>query len=92
MTFLSNLSDVSITTNVDTDVRGWSGLVDGKPIMVICEGCDHGNSSGILVEVVELAHRILKHPLNGGDSNGTHRAMQNLHQLNEYWIRHYSEL
>jgi DNA repair protein RecO (recombination protein O) len=59
---------------------------------VICEGCDHRNSSGILMEVVELAHRILKHPLNGEYSNGTDRAMQNLHQLNEYWIRHYSEL
>ena len=57
---------------------------------VICGGCDHRNSSGMLNEVVELAHTILKHPLNG-DVAGTDIAVRTLHELNEYWIRHYSE-
>jgi DNA repair protein RecO (recombination protein O) len=57
---------------------------------VICSECDHRNGSGILAEVVELVHRILKSPLEG-DGHGADRAMRNLHELNEYWIRHYSE-
>jgi DNA repair protein RecO (recombination protein O) len=57
---------------------------------VICSDCDHRNATGILSEVVDLVHRILKTPLdsNGGD---TGRAVKNLHELNQYWIRHYSE-
>ena len=57
---------------------------------VICEACDHRNASGMLNEVVELAHTVLKHPLNG-DVTGTDKAVRTLHELNEYWIRHYSE-
>src|SRR5260370_23380908 len=57
---------------------------------VICRGCDHREASGMLTEVIELAHNILKHPLNG-DAGGTDRAVRTLHELNEYWIRHYSE-
>ena len=57
---------------------------------VICEGCDHRNASGMLSEVVELAHAIMKHPLNG-DVAGTDKAVRTLQELNEYWIRHYSE-
>jgi hypothetical protein len=57
---------------------------------VICGSCDHRNASGVLTEVIELAHNILKRPLNG-DGGGTDRAVRNLHELNEYWIRHYSE-
>src|SRR5262245_7500390 len=57
---------------------------------VICEECDHRSASGLLSDVVELVYRILKNPLdsNGG---GTDRAVRNLHELNQYWIRHYSE-
>jgi DNA repair protein RecO (recombination protein O) len=57
---------------------------------VVCESCDHRNASAVLIEVIELTHKILKHPLNG-DGAGGDRAMRNLHELNEYWIRHYSE-
>ena len=57
---------------------------------VICGSCDHRNASSVLTEVIELAHNILKHPLNG-DGGGTDRAVRNLRELNEYWIRHYSE-
>ncbi len=57
---------------------------------VICSACDHGAATGILGDVVHLVYRILKNPL---DSNGgaADRAVNNLHELNQYWIRHYSE-
>src|SRR5262249_8208931 len=57
---------------------------------VICGDCDHRSMTGILTEVVDLVHRILKSPL---DNNGgaIDRAVRNLHELNQYWIRHYSE-
>ncbi len=57
---------------------------------VICGRCDHRSATGILTEVVSLVYQILKSPLdsNGG---GADRAVSNLHELNQYWIRHYSE-
>jgi DNA repair protein RecO (recombination protein O) len=57
---------------------------------VICDACEHRSATGILSEVVDLVFRILKSPLdsNGG---GADRAVRNLHELNQYWIRHYSE-
>jgi len=57
---------------------------------VICGSCDHRNTSGMLIDVIELAHNILKRPLNG-DGGTTDRAVRTLQELNEYWIRHYSE-
>ncbi len=57
---------------------------------VICGECDHRTGSGILAEVVALVQRILKHPVDG-EKVGLDRAVRNLHELNEYWIRHYSE-
>jgi recombinational DNA repair protein (RecF pathway) len=57
---------------------------------VICGNCDHRNSMGILHDVVELVHRILKSPLDGNGGGGD-RGVRNLHELNQYWIRHYSE-
>jgi len=57
---------------------------------VVCGSCDHRNTSSVLIEVIELAYTILKHPLNG-DVAGSDRAVRNLNELNEYWIRHYSE-
>jgi len=50
---------------------------------VICGDCDHRNGSGILNEVVDLVHRILKNPLDD-NGHGTDRAMQNLNELNRY--------
>jgi DNA repair protein RecO (recombination protein O) len=63
---------------------------------VICRDCDHRNTTGILSEVVELVYRILRNPLDNDGNNGnggcvTDRAVRNLHELNQYWIRHYSE-
>src|SRR6266850_1452801 len=60
---------------------------------VICSDCDHRSATGILSEVVDLVYRILKSPLDGNDSSGggAARALRNLHELNQYWIRHYSE-
>jgi len=56
---------------------------------VICDDCDHRNASAILGEVVELVQWTLQHPLDG---NGrVDRAVKNLHELNDYWIRSYSE-
>jgi DNA repair protein RecO (recombination protein O) len=60
---------------------------------VICDVCDHRSGTSILSEVLSLVHRILKTPLSSdGNEGGTgDRAMRNLHELNQYWIRHYSE-
>jgi DNA repair protein RecO (recombination protein O) len=57
---------------------------------VICGDCDHRNATGMLTEVVDLVYRILKSPLTN-DGAGSDRAVRNLHELNQYWIRHYSE-
>jgi DNA repair protein RecO (recombination protein O) len=60
---------------------------------VICAACDHKSATSLPAEVPELVYRILKSPLNGNDGNarGGDRAVRNLHELNQYWIRHYSE-
>jgi DNA repair protein RecO (recombination protein O) len=57
---------------------------------VVCGACDHRSATSILPEVVELVYRILKTPLESNNAGGD-RAMRNLHELNQYWIRHYSE-
>ncbi len=56
---------------------------------VICSACDHRTATGILGDVVGLVYWILKSPLdgNGGEVG---RGLRNLHELNQYWIRHYS--
>jgi DNA repair protein RecO (recombination protein O) len=57
---------------------------------VICGDCDHRNATGVLSEVVDLVHQILTSPLDN-PGGATDRAVKNLHELNQYWIRHYSE-
>jgi DNA repair protein RecO (recombination protein O) len=57
---------------------------------VICSDCDHRTAAGVLSEVVNLVYQILKSPLDPS-GGGTDRAIRNLHELNQYWIRHYSE-
>jgi DNA repair protein RecO (recombination protein O) len=57
---------------------------------VICQNCDRGTATGIMSEVVELVHQILRNPLGTNAADGG-RAVRNLHELNQYWIRHYSE-
>ena len=57
---------------------------------VVCGACDHQSATSLLSEVVDLVYRILKTPLESNNAGGD-RAMRNLHELNQYWIRHYSE-
>jgi hypothetical protein len=57
---------------------------------VICGDCDHRGAAGMLTEVVNLVFRILKTPLDNTGS-GSDRAVRNLLELNQYWIRLYSE-
>ncbi|MBI2150410.1 MAG: DNA repair protein RecO [Acidobacteria bacterium] len=57
---------------------------------VICGNCDHRSGTGVLTEVAELVHRILESPL-GSDGAAAGSAVRNLHELNQYWIRHYWE-
>jgi DNA repair protein RecO (recombination protein O) len=64
---------------------------------VICRDCDHRTASSILAEVVGLVSWILKNQLgpSPGPADrplpvGEARAIQNLNELNQYWIRHYS--
>jgi DNA repair protein RecO (recombination protein O) len=63
---------------------------------VVCSACDHRNATSILMDVVELIHRILKNPLDtvavvyDRRDGAADRAVRNLNELNQYWIRHYS--
>ena len=57
---------------------------------VVCADCDHRSAAGMMAEVVEVVYRILKSPLDS-NSGGSDRAVRNLQELNQYWIRHYSE-
>src|SRR5205823_1673495 len=55
---------------------------------VICEACDHRGANSFLSDVAGLVYHILKNPLDTGSLEAD-RATRNLHELNEYWIRHY---
>ena len=60
---------------------------------VICNDCDHRTATGILSEVIQLTHWILKNTLATSPNPlpaGEGKAIQNLNELNQYWIRHYS--
>jgi DNA repair protein RecO (recombination protein O) len=60
---------------------------------VICSDCDHRSAAGILGEVVELVYWIMKNTLGPSPNalpGGEAKAIQNLNELNQYWIRHYS--
>ena len=57
---------------------------------VICAECDHRNGVSIQTEVLELLRGILRRPLESG-CVGEEKAIRNLHELNQYWIRHYFE-
>jgi DNA repair protein RecO (recombination protein O) len=60
---------------------------------VICSACEHRNTTSILGEVVELVYWIFKNELRPAPcplSEGDGRALRNLNELNQYWIRHYS--
>ena len=61
---------------------------------VICGECEHRNAMSILVGVAALVQWMLKNILGPSPCplpEGEGKPLRNLHELNEYWIRHYSE-
>ena len=61
---------------------------------VICGACDHRNAASIRGEVLELVYWILKNELRPSPDpipKEEGKALRNLNELNQYWIRHYSE-
>ena len=59
---------------------------------VICASCDHRNAVGVPVEVTTLVAWILRNRLDAAPAATPQlRVLQNLRELNQYWIRHYSE-
>jgi DNA repair protein RecO (recombination protein O) len=57
---------------------------------VICDSCNHREGVSVQPQVMELLLEILKKPLENGHA-AEERALKNLHELNQYWIRHYFE-
>jgi len=57
---------------------------------VICANCEHQNANGLLLEVIHLVDWILKNRL-AHEEGRDGKALGNLHELNQYWIRHYFE-
>jgi DNA repair protein RecO (recombination protein O) len=57
---------------------------------VICGSCDHHSGVSMAPQVLELLHGILRRPLQN-DRPAEERALKSLHELNQYWIRHYFE-
>jgi DNA repair protein RecO (recombination protein O) len=57
---------------------------------VICGSCDHRAGVSMQPEVLGLVIAILRRPLESG-CTANERALKNLHELNQYWIRHYFE-
>ena len=62
---------------------------------VICGACDHSGGVAVHPEVPAVLHWVLKNRLEGDSAHsaiaGLDRGTKNLHELNEYWIRHYFE-
>jgi DNA repair protein RecO (recombination protein O) len=64
---------------------------------VICNSCDHRNGVGVLREMIEMLSWILKNRLEVDDAGNLDlltemvAGMRNLHGLNQYWIKNYSE-
>jgi len=57
----------------------------------ICGGCDHSNGVAVHPEVAPVLHWVLKNRLEGAPPSGYERGTKNLRELNQYWIRSYSE-
>ncbi len=58
---------------------------------VICSTCGDRGGAGILIEVVDLVHSILRRPLDTDADYRPGKGIQNLGELNQYWIRRYCE-
>jgi DNA repair protein RecO (recombination protein O) len=60
----------------------------------ICGACDHSQAVALHPEVPPVLHWVLKNRLEPGAASalsGLERGTKNLHELNQYWIRHYFE-
>ena len=61
---------------------------------VICGTCDHSGSIAVHPEVAPVLHWVLRNRLEGAAQSGLEgleRGTKNLHELNQYWIRNYTE-
>jgi DNA repair protein RecO (recombination protein O) len=59
---------------------------------VVCAKCEHRGSAGLLGEAADLIEWILRNRLDlTPHPELTDAVQRNVHGLNEYWIRHYSE-
>jgi DNA repair protein RecO (recombination protein O) len=57
---------------------------------VVCDRCSHGQNAGVQGEVPALLYWILKNKLENPPTVFD-RPVKALHELNQYWIRHYCE-
>lgn len=55
-----------------------------------CEACSHGQNVAVQSEIPPLLYWILKNKLENPPT-GYDRGLKALHELNQYWIRHYCE-
>jgi DNA repair protein RecO (recombination protein O) len=62
---------------------------------VICAKCDHSGGVAVHPEVPAVLQWVLRNRLepetSAGALAGLDRGVRNLHELNQYWIRHYFE-
>jgi DNA repair protein RecO (recombination protein O) len=60
-----------------------------------CSSCGHREGGALHPEVPAVLHWVLKNRLEGANIQsaltGLDRGTKNLHELNQYWIRHYFE-
>ena len=60
---------------------------------VICSDCDHSGGVAVHPEVPGVLRWVLKNRLEAETASGAfagmNRGASNLHELNQYWIRHY---
>lgn len=79
-------------TPMDTDAERF--LAAGLQ-RVLCGACNNGTNVSVHADVSPILFWILKNKLDNATAfEGLaefERGMKNLHELNQYWIRHYSE-
>jgi DNA repair protein RecO (recombination protein O) len=62
---------------------------------VLCSACDHAGSVALHAGVPAVLQWVLHNRLESGPAaqtlDGNDRGIRSLHELNQYWIRHYFE-
>jgi|SRR5712671_469293 len=60
---------------------------------VICSSCEHREGVAVHPEVPVVLHWVLRNRLVGelAGLSGLDKGVRDLHELNQYWIRHYLE-